>query len=254
MVKIIAHRGASGEFPENTLSAVLAALDHQVDFIEVDVRLSKDGVPIILHDDSTERMMVDGACTKIHELHFDEIRKIDVGAWFSHSFKGEKIPALKELLALNWKNTGLMIELKECPQPDNILVQAVFDVLDSLSHSIPKIVIGSFSPNIVNEVKLALKHRKRFHDNIELIGSVEELEFIDKFIDAGVGRLALWEKLVNPLLLSSLKKNKVQVWGFTVDDLSIAHSLVSIEIDGLITNHPRRLNRSATQTLLDHGN
>ena len=113
--KIIAHRGYSGQFPENTLAAFAGALDIGADYIELDVQLSKDGQVVILHDDSLKRTTgVDG---KVSDFTYEELAGLDAGAWFDASFAGEKIPTLEEALTLiRDTQCGVYLELKDIGQ------------------------------------------------------------------------------------------------------------------------------------------
>lgn len=238
--KIIAHRGASGECPENTLAAIRVALDHNVDFIEIDVRLSKDGIPVVIHDDSLNRLTNDLHSANIHDLLSLELKEIDIGAWFGEEFIGERIPELREIFNFDWKHTGLMIEIKECAQAEFVVVEAVFNVLENAERLPPQLVIGSFSPSVIAEVQ-----RRSFHSNVQVncVGIVEELKFIDQFMNLGIHHLAILDKIVSLPLITSLKAQNIEVWSFTVDDLETIHLLTSMNIDGLISNHPKRLKK-----------
>ena len=108
--QITAHRGSSLAAPENTLSAVQAAIDDLADSVEIDVQLSRDGVVVLGHDASLKR--VAGVNRPISALNWDELQKLDVGAWFSGDFAGERIPALEEVLELCKGKINLTIELK----------------------------------------------------------------------------------------------------------------------------------------------
>src|SRR5687767_15734678 len=96
-VEIIAHRGASGEAPENTLSAMKLAWAQGADAIELDLWLSKDGKLVVFHDADTKRF--EKQPRKIPELTWDEVQTLDVGSWKGAQFKGERIPTLESILA-----------------------------------------------------------------------------------------------------------------------------------------------------------
>ncbi|MBZ0251997.1 MAG: hypothetical protein K8I02_01540, partial [Candidatus Methylomirabilis sp.] len=90
----IAHRGASGECPENTLAAFGRALEIGVDMVEFDVHLSRDGVPVVIHDDDVRRT-TDGRGL-VKDLTLAELRRLDAGGWKDARFAGERIPTLEE--------------------------------------------------------------------------------------------------------------------------------------------------------------
>lgn len=112
--KIIGHRGAKAYAPENTLASIHAAADLGVEWVEVDVKLTKDGVPIIFHDEELSR------CTNgsglVAETDFKTIQELDAGSWFAESFMDEKIPTLEEMLdAISTRGMGVNLEIKACP-------------------------------------------------------------------------------------------------------------------------------------------
>lgn len=109
---IIAHRGSSFDAPENTLAAIERALEDEADAIEIDVRLSKDNVPVLIHDATLERTTNDTENTPVSSLTYGELLAYDAGSWFSEDFAGEPIPTLEEALTLINGRATVYIELK----------------------------------------------------------------------------------------------------------------------------------------------
>jgi len=109
-IEVIAHRGASAYAPENTLAAFRKAVEMGADYFELDCRLSKDSEVIILHDADLER--VAGQKTAAADLTLAEIQALDAGSWFNPTFKGEKIPTLREALAVATEACGVYVEIK----------------------------------------------------------------------------------------------------------------------------------------------
>ncbi len=110
-LEVTAHRGASKQYPENTMAAFIGAVEQGADWIELDVQQSSDGQIFVMHDSSFKRTT--GVSAYAWELTWDEISELDAGSWFSEDFAGEKIPLLSDVL-LFAKLTGirLNIELK----------------------------------------------------------------------------------------------------------------------------------------------
>jgi glycerophosphoryl diester phosphodiesterase len=108
---IIAHRGASAIAPENTRAAFLLARDMGADGFECDVHLSKDGVPVVIHDDDLRR--VARVKKRVCDLTLRRLRQCDVGSWFARRFSGERILTLEETLAVAGPDFTCMVELKE---------------------------------------------------------------------------------------------------------------------------------------------
>jgi glycerophosphoryl diester phosphodiesterase len=154
-VTIIAHRGNSSEAPENTLAAFKSAAKDNIPYIECDIHLTKDAVPVVFHDRCVSRTTNHHIPMPIDHLTLSEVKSLDCGFWFHSSFAGEKIPTLKEVLEAPLGNIGLMVEIKEGSAPDSILVAATLRVIHQYmnkGNSRP-IIIGSKSPNIVKLVK-----------------------------------------------------------------------------------------------------
>ena len=107
---IIAHRGASHDAPENTLAAYKLAWQQGADGAETDVHITKDGRLICMHDDDAERTA--GSLVKLSETDFDELRKLDVGAWPEDKYAGEKVPTLVEVLNTVPEGKVFYIEIK----------------------------------------------------------------------------------------------------------------------------------------------
>jgi glycerophosphoryl diester phosphodiesterase len=108
--RVIAHRGASWDCPENTLSAFDEALRQGCDAMELDVQLSRDGVPFVYHDRTLAK--AGGGRRRVHRLDAAELARLDAGAWFGERFRGERIPRLDAVLSRYGKRTRLLIELK----------------------------------------------------------------------------------------------------------------------------------------------
>lgn len=107
---VIAHRGAAGEAPENTLAAFQLALDQGCDGFELDVHLSKDGEIIVIHDATLDRTT--NGTGKVQEMTLTELRRFDAGCKFSSNYAGEQIPLLEEVFALSPSELIINVEVK----------------------------------------------------------------------------------------------------------------------------------------------
>ena len=118
-VETIAHRGARYVAPENTLAALRAAVDRDVDMVEVDVQRSKDGRLVLIHDNdllrttNVERVFPRRRSYAVRDFTFADMRKLDAGSWKRDTYAGERVPTLKQAVRLlRAHRTGLMLELK----------------------------------------------------------------------------------------------------------------------------------------------
>ncbi|MFN4179863.1 MAG: glycerophosphodiester phosphodiesterase, partial [Armatimonadota bacterium] len=142
---VIAHRGFSGRYPENTLRSFREALNLSVDAIELDVRRTKDGILIVIHDETVDRT-TDGK-GHVRDLTWSEIQKLDAGSWKGSEFAGERIPKLEEALELVSGQKVVFLEIKE-PETTEQIVETLRQ-LDAFSW----VKIGSFHPQAIATAK-----------------------------------------------------------------------------------------------------
>lgn len=115
-VYVLAHRGAHNGIPENTLAAYQKAIDLGCDFVEIDVRTTKDGKFISMHN-STIDQYVTGKTGKVSEMIFEEIRSLDIGSRVGEQWKGTQVPTFEEILKLCKGKIGIYLDLKDAPIP-----------------------------------------------------------------------------------------------------------------------------------------
>lgn len=139
-IRVIAHRGASAHEPENTIRAFLRAAELGADMVELDVHLSADGVPMVIHDERLERS-TDGHGL-VNERTRAELQRLDAG-------KGERIPTFAEVLEAVRGKLGLYVELKGAGTAG--------PVAEALRRAQPReeVVLGSFNPQLVREARAA---------------------------------------------------------------------------------------------------
>jgi glycerophosphoryl diester phosphodiesterase len=111
---ISAHRGYSSDFPENTLPALEAALEAGADVAEIDVRLTRDGKLVVMHDATVDRT-TDGS-GPVSAMSLEEVKKLDAGRWFDRKFAETRVPTLDEVLTWSKGRLGILIEMKNYPE------------------------------------------------------------------------------------------------------------------------------------------
>ena len=142
--KIIGHRGAAGYAPENTIEAIHTAADIGIEWVELDVKLTKDEIPIIFNDDTLDRTT--NTTGPVTEKTYAEIQELDCGSWYGESFIGAKIPSLEEAIdALVTRDLGFNMEIKPCPGREKETAEAALDILSSIWDDHDKLLISSFS-------------------------------------------------------------------------------------------------------------
>lgn len=217
-MKVIAHRGASMEAPENTLSAFKRAIELGVDFIECDVHMTKDKIPVVIHDNDIQG-------TPIDQLFLSELQKWDAGSWFLQKFSGEKVPTLNELLNVNFGKTGLMIEIKKISCPEDLL--SICTLLEK-KFELP-FYIGSCNIEITQKLR-------ELDSSLPLVGIATSEWELEDFISLDPTIMALRHQLITPTLIKQLHKQNIDVWCWTIDDPTYEIP----GIDGVITNNVAR--------------
>jgi glycerophosphoryl diester phosphodiesterase len=150
-VRILGHRGASGDAPENTLAAFRLALDQGADGVELDVWRCATGEVVVAHDEDLRR--VAGSPLRIPEASLSALRALDVGAWKGERFRGERIPLLSEVLAA-LPGAIVNVELKSRGGRDLALAAAAAEVLRRAGAA-DRVVVSSFDGRLLAAFRLA---------------------------------------------------------------------------------------------------
>jgi glycerophosphoryl diester phosphodiesterase len=255
---IIAHRGASAIAPENTIAAFTRAIESGADGVELDVRLSKDSVPVIIHDASLMRTA--GRDEHVADLTADELSRVDVGSWFnpafpSHAetlFSSERIPTLRAVLpVLETVRGPIYIELKgEADQSVSALVDAVcYEIARSPLRE--KIIVKSFRLEVIPRARAVLpgvRTAALFAPKIMRLLRKEKY-LINIARDLGADHLSLHKSLVSRKLVSKAEKFGMPVTIWTVDRASRIRRAAKQGLFAVITNDPGPMlaERASTQ-------
>ena len=141
--KVIGHRGAAAYAPENTIEGIHTAADMGVEWVELDVKLTKDDVPVIFHDDTLDRTT--NGHGPVAEITYEDLKQLEAGSWYGESFTGIKIPTLEEAVdALIQRNLGLNLEIKPCPGRERETAEAALDMLSQIWDDHDRLLISSF--------------------------------------------------------------------------------------------------------------
>jgi glycerophosphoryl diester phosphodiesterase len=225
----MAHRGASGTFPENTLSAFRAAIEAGADMCELDVQLTRDGAVVVIHDETVDRT-TDGK-GEVAELTLAELKQLDAGARFKDgALKGERIPTLDEVFVVTSGRCGLNIELKA----------------GGLEHQVAQTMQarGAFADSIVSSFEWEyLKKIQQLHFNVRIALLAD-----DKPVDLMMNAVAMRAHAINPRwdmvtadLCKAAHERGLKVYTWTVDADARMRALIECGVDGIMTNFPERL-------------
>ena len=141
--KVIGHRGAKAYAPENTLESIETAASLGVQWVELDVKLTRDGVPIIFHDEELDRTT--NGSGLVAQTDYEDIRQLEAGSWYADSFAGVKIPTLEEAVDIILRHDlGFNLEIKPCPGREKETAEAALDQLSQFWEDPSKLLISSF--------------------------------------------------------------------------------------------------------------
>ncbi len=230
---VFAHRGASGVCFENTMQAFKEAARMQADGIELDVQLTADGVPVVVHDMDLYR--ISGIRKRVSNLHFSELQRINIGNKFFRLIKGHRIPTLQEVVSFcELKRLALNIELKETvsERPETLHKIIGMAMLSDSVH------LSSFDPEILRRAKAiepsietALLAKRTTTD----WNCLEKYDFADGF---NFHKRLLKEPYIGEMVASG---KKLRVYGVTGKEAITQQP--PPYIDGWITDFPDRFKK-----------
>ncbi|WP_194843447.1 glycerophosphodiester phosphodiesterase [Paenibacillus sp. B01] len=244
---VLAHRGASADAPENTFAAFELALRQGADYIELDVQLSRDGVPFVLHDEKLERTTDGRGIASRRTMR--ELESLDAGGWFGEAYRGERIPRFEEVLRRYGGKIGLLVELKD-PQLQPGLERAVAAALIRFGLTgEQRLEAGGpgwrRAPVIVQSFSLpSLKRLGELMPSVPLgviLSREEELEQSRLHEMADIATYAnLRKQLAQPKLVRRVHGSGMAVFVWTVDRRREAVQAAAAGADGIVTDGPDR--------------
>lgn len=229
--RVVAHRGGGGLAPENTLAGLRLARNLGFRGVEFDVKLSRDGVPVLIHDETLERTTAGSG--RVRDWAAAELMALDAGSWFGNEFAGEGIPAYAAAAA-TCREYGLWanIEIKPCPGREAETGQAVARMTKLLwAGADPPPVLSSFSVEALRAAHAEAPDVPR--------GLLVEAMPVDwkRTLDRleCVSLHAAWRHL-SPERVKEIQSAGFGVLMYTVNDSEIALDLLSWGVDALVTD------------------
>ncbi|MDR2239456.1 MAG: glycerophosphodiester phosphodiesterase [Zoogloeaceae bacterium] len=227
----IAHRGAGTLAPENTLAAFRLGARHGWRMFECDVKLSADGVPFLLHDDTLERTT--SGCGMAGAQPWSALAQLDAGGWHSPAYAGEPIPALEDVARWCLANGHLLnIEIKPTPgrEADTGRVVAA-TAAHSWQNAITPPLLTSFSPDALRAARDAAPHLPRGL----LLAQLRD-GWADTAQRLGCAAIACRHDLWDAALTAQVKALGLRCLAWTVNDESMATRLLGLGVDGIMTD------------------
>ena len=233
----IGHRGASGYRPENTMASYSKAVEMGVDYIEIDIHLSKDGELIVLHDPTLERTT--NGKGNVRDQLVSELLELDAGGWFHPEYKGARMPLLSEVLDRFLPITGILIEIKHpslYPGIERKLTEELQHRNVSLLRDKP-VMVHSFDRESMEKfhqycpkvpVGVLMKQRPSDHELLEM---AEYASFINPK-----------HTILSPALTAKIHRHGMKVFTWTVNNKKRMTDIQNMKIDGIISDYPDLFN------------
>ncbi|HEX6386159.1 MAG TPA: glycerophosphodiester phosphodiesterase family protein [Anaerolineae bacterium] len=225
---ILAHRGASADAPENTLTAFALAREQGADGVELDVHLSADGWPVVIHDERVERTT--SGTGRVSRLTVAELQALDAGA-------GQAIPTLDEVFEMLGPGFLYNVEIKAEGWRSKGIEAAVADRIEAY-HLENQTVVSSFSP-------LVVRRARRHLTRTTLVALIH---------DRPLSRFHTWlaraeadhphYSLVDTAYMERVRKQGYRVHVWTVDDPAEARRLAGLGVHAIVTNKPEFIRES----------
>ncbi len=227
-VEIIAHRGAAGAAPENTLAAFERAIGDGADWVELDVQETADGRVVVLHD--ADLMKIAGVDLAIWDATYDELQDIDIGSWFAPAFADQRVPLLSEVLELCKGRVGVFIELKYYGH-DQQLEERVVDIVEAAGMA-SDIVVMSLKYGGIQKVQA---FRPGWRVGLLTATAVGDLTRLDAdFLAVNAG-------LATGTFVRATHRRGKDAYVWTINDRMEMVRFIGRGIDGIITDEPGAL-------------
>jgi glycerophosphoryl diester phosphodiesterase len=246
---IIGHRGVPEHAPEHTIVSYELAKQFGADYIELDLRMTKDGHLISIHDETVDRTT--NGTGNVDSLTLDEIKRLDAGSWFNKKYPersedtyvGLEIPTLEEIIGHFGKNVNYYIELKEPDKypelEEKLLATLTASGLTNSDFYNSNIIIQSFSSKSLTKVH-------RLNKNIPLIQLLNEAsavlseESIVKWKKYAVG-VGPNQEFLNKNYVKTLRDNGLLVHPYVVNNKEDLTKMIEWGVTGVFTNRTDRI-------------
>ncbi len=224
---VTAHRGDSEHAPENTMEAIKLAVENQADIVEIDVRQTKDGEFVIMHDESLERTA--GVDRTVGEVEMDFVKHLDAGEWFSSEYKNTKIPTLEEVLIYGKENdVFLNIELKPADTDENY-VEGVLALIEKYDY-VKDCFVASSDYDLIKEVKMQNDEIQTLYILKMAFGDFGNMEYVDAF--------SVRHNFISREMVNDIHRNGKKIYAWTINTEESIKKVLLMDVDGVISDDP----------------
>ncbi len=244
--KIIGHRGCAAYAPENTLESLHTAADMGVEWVEFDVTLTKDQVPVLFHDETLERTT--NGSGPVAEITYEDLRQLECGSWFGDSFAGIKIPTLEEAIdVLIERELGLNLEIKSSPGIEKETAEIILDQLTRVWDDHERIRITSYSHvSLETSLDMAADWPRgivignhctgKWLEAVKTGNLPEDWEEVADYLQ--LSSLSIDNNLCTPEQVREIKESGRAVLAFTINDPDRARILQGWGVDSFFSDAP----------------
>ena len=236
---IIAHRGFSGLYPENTVKSVAEAINIGADLIEFDLQLTKDNEVVVFHDRTVERIIKSEKNKSIADFTLDELKKKDFGSWFNSTFSNVQIATLRDIMEVKISSKNkfdFIIEIKGLDPEE--LIPRVKNIIDEYNYTFTK---GYLS--VRDEIAFEIARKNNFQN--KYIGLMQKkrtpVESMDLAKELNAGALQLRPKNWNDEDWLNLQKSNLRYTIFYADTVEDFKKYIEKNPYGIFTNFPNKL-------------
>ena len=235
-LKKIAHRGASGRFPENTRLAFVKAIEAGADMIELDCQLSRDGHVVVFHDERLNR--ISGSKETVRSRTLEQLKKLDVGRWRGKAFAGERILTLEEALESIAGNADLCLEMKSYSDSTPGIELKVLFIVSHYGY-LDRTIFSSFDYR-----SLARLRELAPGGNIGLItGSPLKPNWLEAARGVAARSVHMQKELVTREFLNLAWEEGLDVYVWTVNEVREMEALAEMGVQGLISDFPEKFSK-----------
>ncbi len=232
----VAHRGASGKYPENTALAFEMAIEARADMIEMDCQLSQDGHVVIFHDERLGRTA--GARGRLQDKTLDQLKKLDVGQWRKKSYKGERILTLEEALEIIGGRADLCLDIKHFPDgPAGIVIKLLFIV--SRYDYLDRTIFSSFDHRCLSRVR-ELAPEARIGVILDAPTKADPFAVTKELAPASVH---IQQDLASREFLEKAWEEGLDVHVWTVNEVREMEKFVSWGVQGIVSDFPEKFGK-----------
>jgi glycerophosphoryl diester phosphodiesterase len=233
-VTITAHRGSSITAPENTLAAIMLAVEEGADFVEIDVQETKDGTVVLVHDKDLLRVF--GIKKGIWELTYDELKDLDSGGWFSSDFSDQRLQTLDQVIKAVKGRAKLNIELKFNGHQEKLATEVVRIVREN--NFANQCILTSLDYDGLRRAKAAGPEIRAGMIVTSALGDITKLE---------TDLLSVSASAVTRDLIDRAHQKNLEVHVWTVNEVAPMNRLIGMGVNSIITDNPKLLGEVITE-------